>query len=113
VIILLKYTSDHSAIMNLIFFAGFTYGPLIALFFFGIMTKRDLIDKLVYIPLFLGIGTTILFYLNSVGFTGDASTAWFGKYAFGWELILMNAVICFIYLWFFSVKQKTVVVTAE
>ena len=49
VIIILRKTSDDSAIWLLIKLAGFTYGPLIALFFFGILTKRKLLDQ--YVPI--------------------------------------------------------------
>src|SRR5690606_34180527 len=46
-VIALKYTTDESAIGLLMKFAGFTYGPLIGMFFFGILSKRFVKDKVV------------------------------------------------------------------
>tara|TARA_B100001079_G_scaffold251456_1_gene243763 strand:- start:507 stop:1106 length:600 start_codon:yes stop_codon:yes gene_type:complete len=103
VIILLRKYSDDSAIWTLIKLAGFTYGPLIALFFFGILTKRSLKDKYVplicsLIPLILGI----IWYLNKIHFIN-----WFGDYQFGAELIIYNSLISFVFLYFISNKSKS------
>ena len=44
-VIIFKHTLQDAAIWQLITLAGYTYGPLIALFFFGILTKRSLNQK--------------------------------------------------------------------
>ena len=103
VIILLRKYSDDSAIWTLIKLAGFTYGPLIALFFFGILTKRNLKDKYVpflcsLIPLVIGL----IWYMNKINVVN-----WFGNYQFGAELIIYNALISFVFLYFISVKSKS------
>ena len=91
VVVLLRYTTEDSAIWLLIKLAGFTYGPLIGLFFFGILTKRKLTDTLVPIVCILvGGGMATIWYLAS----NDMLT-WFGEYKFGAELIIYNALLSF------------------
>jgi solute:Na+ symporter, SSS family len=100
-VIILRNTSDDAAIWLLIKLAGFTYGPLIGLFFFGIFSSRNLIDKLVpvvcfLVPLVIGI----IWYLNN-----SSIVNWFGDYKFGAELIIYNAVISFFVLSIISKKK--------
>ena len=102
-IILLRRSTDDAAIWTLITLAGFTYGPLIGLFFFGILTKRNLKDYWVpwicgFVPVLIGI----IWYLNKNGLI-----SWFGKYQIGAELIIYNAIVSFISLWFISYKPKS------
>ena len=102
-IIVLRRSTDDAAIWTLITLAGFTYGPLIGLFFFGILTKRNLKDYWVpwicgFVPVLIGI----IWYLNKNGLIG-----WFGKYQIGAELIIYNAIVSFISLWFISYKPKS------
>ena len=102
-IIILRRSTDDAAIWTLITLAGFTYGPLIGLFFFGILTKRNLKDYWVpwicgFVPVLIGI----IWYLNKNGLI-----SWFGKYQIGAELIIYNAIVSFISLWFISYKPKS------
>ena len=102
-IIVLRRSTDDAAIWTLITLAGFTYGPLIGLFFFGILTKRNLKDYWVpwicgFVPVLIGI----IWYLNKNGLIG-----WFGKYQIGAELIIYNAIVSFISLWFISYRPKS------
>ena len=90
-IIFLRRFSNDSAIWMLIKLAGFTYGPLIGLFFFGILTKRNLIDRFVplvsvIIPIIIGI----IWYLH-----GKEKISWLGSYKFGAELIIYNSILSF------------------
>ena len=76
VIIILRKTSDDSAIWLLIKLAGFTYGPLIALFFFGILTKRKLLDQ--YVPFMC------VYYVHfsfNLGLNNYNLISWFGEYS--------------------------------
>ena len=102
-IIVLRRSTDDAAIWTLITLAGFTYGPLIGLFFFGILTKRNLKDYWVpwicgFVPVLIGI----IWYLNKNGLI-----SWFGKYQIGAELIIYNAIVSFISLWFISYRPKS------
>ncbi len=101
-VIILRYTTDDSAIWLLIKLAGFTYGPLIGLFFFGILTKRSLKDQWVpVVCVFVAVFMALTWYLNSNGIV-----AWFGDYKFGAELIIYNAIMSFVGLYLISRKTS-------
>ena len=103
VIIILRKTSDDSAIWLLIKLAGFTYGPLIALFFFGILTKRNLLDH--YVPFMCVSITCILAVIW--GLNNYNLISWFGEYQFGAEIIIYNSLISFTLLFLVSKKIKS------
>jgi len=94
IILILRNFSDDSAIWMLIKLAGFTYGPLIGLFFFGIITKRSLNDRLVpVVSALVPIVVASIWYLH-----GKGSITWFGSYQFGAELIIFNSLLSFLAL---------------
>ena len=94
--------SNDSAIWMLIKLAGFTYGPLIGLFFFGIITNRELLDKLVpIISVVVPVIVAIVWYLHS-----QEKIPFLGTYKFGAELIIYNAVLSFLGLLLIS-KSKS------
>jgi len=106
-VILLNYTTDESAIGLLMKFAGFTYGPLIGMFFFGILTKREVKDKLIPFICAGSIMLTFFAWYFSAGAPGIVPGGYgiFGDYKFGFEIIILNAFITFIGILFFSKKQ--------
>lgn len=107
VVLILKYVTEESAIGLLMKLAGFTYGPLIGLFFFGIIMKRNLIDNLVpvisiLVPVIIGF----LWYF-STGAPGvpKSELGIFGAYKFGFEIIIYNAILSFLLLLTISKKN--------
>ncbi|MEJ8800750.1 sodium:solute symporter [Pontibacter sp. H249] len=89
VILVFRMINDDSVVNAIFRAAGYTYGPLLGLFAFGMANKRAVADKLVpYICIISPILTYVL-DTNSVD--------WFG-YAMGFELIVVNAAITFIML---------------
>jgi len=106
-VLILKYTTDDSAINLLMKFAGFTYGPLIGLFFFGLLTKRVLTDKLVlFVCLLVPITIGVLWYFSAgAPGVGKDMPGVFGDYKFGYELIIYNAVTSFLALFLISKKR--------
>ena len=101
-ILILRNYSDDSAIWMLIKLAGFTYGPMIGLFFFGIITKRELKDK--YVPIISVIVpfiVAIVWYLH-----GQEKIPFLGSYKFGAELIIYNSALSFVGLLLIS-KAKS------
>ncbi|MCT4581899.1 MAG: sodium:solute symporter [Flavobacteriales bacterium] len=108
VVILLKYSTEDAAISLLMKLAGFTYGPLIGLFFFGILTKRQLKDNFVPIVSILVPAIIALFWYYSTGAPGvpKGELGIFGAYKFGFEIIIYNALLAFIGLFFISSKTK-------
>jgi Na+/proline symporter len=97
-VIILNYTLDESAIWQLIRLAGFTYGPLIGLFFFGILTKFKIYDKLVIVAC---IVPPVLSY-----FIDLYSKELFNGFQFGGALIILNAVLTFVSLLTIVKREK-------
>jgi Na+/proline symporter len=98
VVILLKYTTSASALGLLMTFAAFTYGPLIGIFFFGIITKRSVIDKAVPVIALISIAITFFLWYYSAGSPGIVKGGYgiLGAYKFGFEIIILNSFITFI-----------------
>jgi hypothetical protein len=67
--------------------AGYTYGPLLGLFFFVILTKRQVKDKLVPLICLLSPALSYLLSINSKQI--------FNGYEFGYEMGLVNGLITF------------------
>lgn len=85
-IILLFEKLNRSALVDtILIIAGYTYGPLLALFFIGLFTKINLNDR--WVPLACLAGPVICYLISS------NSSIIFGNYQIGMELILLNAFI--------------------
>jgi Na+/proline symporter len=81
---------NNDSVVNAIFkAAGYTYGPLLGLFAFGMLTKRGVTDRLV--PFLCLLSPAICFFIDT------HSVAWAG-YAIGFELIIFNASIMYLLL---------------
>jgi Na+/proline symporter len=103
VVIGLKHFTDDSAIGLLMKFAGFTYGPLIGMFFFGILFKKRIHDMVIPVASIISIILTfILWYYSASAPGSDGTTGIFGAYKFGFEIIILNALITFILMIVFS-----------
>ena len=74
--------------------AGYTYGPLLGLFAFGILTQRVVRDR--FVPL-IAIGAPIICFLID-----KYQRALFGGYEIGLELLIINGVLTFAGLWLAS-----------
>jgi hypothetical protein len=89
VILVFKLINNDSVVNAIFKAAGYTYGPLLGLFVFGMATKRNVIDKLV--PFICLLSPLLTFLVD------NNSLAWFG-YALGFELIVLNGGITFLLL---------------
>ena len=88
VILMFKYIiKDESVIAKLFVFAGYTYGPLLGLYAFGLFTKMQVKDRLV--P-FIAIAAPVLSYIIS-----ENSAKWFG-FKFGFFILVLNGFLTFI-----------------
>ncbi len=88
VILCFKYfVEDASVIDKVLKFAGFTYGPLLGLYSFGLFTKWNVKDKLVPIVAITAVISSIILNLFS--------ESWFG-FAFGFEILIVNGILTFI-----------------
>lgn len=93
-ILLFYNTNDSSTIYKLFKWAGYTYGPLLGLFFFGILSKNKVNDQL--IPLICIVSPILCFLIDLY------SKELLGGYVFGFELLLLNGIITSIGLLIFS-----------
>ncbi|MFT5725272.1 MAG: Na+/proline symporter [Bacteroidia bacterium] len=89
-ILIFKEINNDAVIKQLFTAAGFTYGPLLGLFFFGILTKIKVKDNYIPVITILSIGVTWLYYTYS--------PHWIEGYKPGFELILINGLITFFLL---------------
>tara|TARA_B100000949_G_scaffold90029_1_gene80403 strand:+ start:172 stop:1608 length:1437 start_codon:yes stop_codon:yes gene_type:complete len=87
-IILFKYViADATVIAKLFTFAGYTYGPLLGLYAFGLFSKWKVKDKLVPI---VALATPILGYVISIN-----SLKWFG-FEFNFFILVLNGALTYL-----------------
>ena len=96
-VMLFKWIDSPSMIGVILKVAGYTYGPLLGLFAFGLLTKRKVDDKLV--PYIAVAAPIICFFLDKF------QKQIFGSFEIGLELIIINGFLTFLGLWLFSRKQ--------
>jgi Na+/proline symporter len=96
-----KWMDNKSIIDVILKVAGFTYGPLLGLFAFGILTRKQIHDRAsIYVCLISPVLILGLDYLNQ-------STAFFGSFKIGYELLIYNGLLTFAGLWMISKKYGT------
>ncbi len=102
VILIFKLISDKdessnvvSAVFNV---AGYTYGPILGLFAFGILSRRQVNDRA--IPFIAVISPLLVFFLNKY------SEVLLSGYKFGFELLIVNGALSFLGLFLFSAKAN-------
>ncbi len=98
VIVLFRMINNDSVVTAVFRVAGYTYGPLLGLFAFGILMKNQVKDR--FVP-YICLLSPLLSYMISVN-----SKAWLGGYEFGFELLLLNGLITFLGLLIFTKKTK-------
>ncbi len=96
-VMVFKWVNSTSMIGVILKVAGYTYGPLLGLFLFGILTKRSVEDK--YVPVIAIAAPLICFFLDK--FQKNI----FGSFEIGLELIIINGLITFLGLWLISKKS--------
>lgn len=89
--------ASRSIIDKILDLAGYTYGPLLGLFAFGILTKRKLPES--YMIVAICILSPLICYFLKVN-----AMQWFNGYQIGIELLLINGIITFLGLLTISKK---------
>jgi|GEM_PF-1176 len=87
VIVLFRIINDESVITAVFTVAGYTYGPLLGLFSFGLFTKYSVKDK--WVPVVAVLSPIITYFISS------NSAVWFNGYIFGFELLILNGLLTF------------------
>lgn len=88
VIIAFNAINNDAVINGLFKAAGYTYGPLLGLFAFGILTSWEVRDKWVWIVV---LASPVLSYIIDVN-----SADWFGGLTFGFFILAVNGLLTFI-----------------
>ncbi|MGB0999738.1 MAG: sodium:solute symporter [Flavobacteriales bacterium] len=94
-----KWIANDNLIVNLFKAASYTYGPLLALFFFGLWTKRKLRQRAVF---WVCILAPVLCYALSVWMLNAY------QFDFGFTLLPLNGCIGFLCLWMISYSEDLV-----
>lgn len=97
-----KIINNKSIIGVILRVAGYTYGPLLGLFAFGILTKRKLKESLV--PVVCIATPAICFLIETY------QSELLGSFKIGIELLLLNGILTFIGLLFIS---KPIIISPE
>jgi len=118
-----KWMDNKSIIDVILKVAGFTYGPLLGLFAFGILTKRKIKDNAsayvcIVAPLiifFIDFINNIQWYTKQLKLSEEwasniqaLSYSIFGDFKIGYELLIYNGLLTFAGLWAISKKQGVV-----
>jgi hypothetical protein len=95
-----REVDNGSLIQTLLVVAGYTYGPLLALFTFGILTNRQVKEGA--IPVICILAPVVCYIIK------QNDKAWLGGYAIGTELLIINAGLAFLLLFLCSKKNDAV-----
>lgn len=98
IILIFKQINERSVIDAVLNVAGYTYGPILGLFSFGLFTKRQVRDKLVPV---ICVTSPVLSYILSAN-----SEALFNGYKIGIEIVLVNGLLTFLGLFLISSSQR-------
>ena len=95
-ILIFKYfIADESVIAKIFTFAGYTYGPLLGLYAFGLFTKLNVKDKIV--PLICIISPILTFFTNHVTIA---------NFDFDFEFFVLVLNGCYTYLGLYLFKRR-------
>ena len=98
VIMLFRIINNDSVISQLFTAAGYTYGPLLGLYAFGLFSKRKLRDN--DVP-FIAIASPIISFVLDY-WSADI----FGGYEIGFEILIINGAITYLGLWVSSLLKR-------
>ena len=97
-VVVFKLIDNKSIIGVILKVAAYTYGPLLGLFAFGILSRRELGENKL-IPLVCLLSIVICFLLDKY------SATWLNGYQIGIELLILNGLITYTGLYSISKKQ--------
>lgn len=98
-ILVFRMVNSTNVIDAIYTLCSYTYGPLLGLFSFGLLTHRTPKDRLV--P-YIAVASPIICYFI------DTLTTHFTGYTFGYELLMLNGLLTFIGLWTVSKKSQSI-----
>jgi Na+/proline symporter len=98
VIVIFKLFFNDKAIIDKLFtIAGYTYGPLLGFYSFGLFTKFKVRDR--FVP-YIAVASPLICYVLSI-----YSPVLLNGYKFGFELLILNGLLTFFGLYFIRKKS--------
>jgi Na+/proline symporter len=98
IIVVFKEINEKSVIDAVLNVAGYTYGPLLGLFSFGLLTQRQI--RGMWIPVVCVLAPALSFAVSTY------APVWWGGYRIGIEILIINGLITFAGLWLISHKPR-------
>ena len=98
VILLFNQLNSKEVITAVFDLAGYTYGPLLGLFSFGLFLKRPVRDR--YVPIVCILAPILTYLVN------QNSAEWLGGYKIGFERLILNGLLTFLGLWLLSIGKS-------
>ena len=96
VIISYRYILEDNIISSLLQVSSYTYGPLLGLFSFGLITRYQIREQWVWL---IAVISVLLTYLLN-----QYAASWFNGYVFGYEILILNGFFTFFGL--YLIRQK-------
>jgi len=100
-VMVFKWVNNPSMIGVILKVAAYTYGPLLGLFSFGLLTKRNVQGK--WVPLVCVLSPVICFFIDKF------QKQLFGNFEIGLELLVINGLLTFIGLLLISHTEKPMI----
>jgi Na+/proline symporter len=104
-VMVFKWSDSPSMIVVILKLAAYTYGPLLGLFAFGILTSRSLKDR--WVPL-VAVGAPVLCAILE-----HFQAQLLGSYRLGLELLMVNGILVFVGLYAISLPGNNDNLTTE
>jgi hypothetical protein len=98
VIVIFRAVNDDSVISAVFTAAGYTYGPLLGLYAFGMMTRWQVRDR--WVPIVCVLSPILCYVINL------NSVEWLNGYRFGFELLILNGLLTFMGLGLLSIRLR-------
>ena len=97
-ILLFKAINSTNVIDAIYILCSYTYGPLLGLFSFGLLSRRQVRDKAV--P-YIAVTSPVLCWII------ETSALEMTGYKFGYELLMLNGLLTYIGLWVTGIKKNS------
>jgi Na+/proline symporter len=99
IILLFRAMNNDSIVVAVFKVAGYTYGPILGLFIFGLYFKRKVKDR--WVPAVAVLSPVITFFISKY------SAVLFNGYQFGFELLIVNGLFTVLGLVLISKKLES------
>jgi SSS family transporter len=97
IILVFRTLNNQSVVVAVFKVAGYTYGPILGLFLFGLLSKRRIRDR--WVP-FVALAAPSLSYIISIN-----SERWLAGYSFGFEILILNGMLMVAGLFIISLRK--------